>query len=275
MKARIVTGLLLAIALIALLYQPYDIFLFLVAASMACWGYIEFDTLFFNEANTSRRVRLCVLISLAIWTLANAPMFSWLVVWLPLFLLSFRQVIFANRDGNTEWAVKELAYELMGFYYILSLFGFLVPIAETGVYGRSYLLLLFLTVFVGDVAAFFVGRRWGKHTLAAQISPRKSVEGAIGAVVGAVGIAWLWIHYIFPGPVTTHFQVTLLTFIPVVSLLAQVGDLLESLFKRSRHCKDSGNSLPGHGGILDRVDGLALAAPLYYFFLTFFLERTL
>lgn len=274
MKQRLVTGFTLAFLLVALLYQPYDILLFVVASTLACWGYIEFDRIFFNEANFSRRIRLCVLIAIAIWTLASATEFAWVIIWLPMFVLSLRQVVFANRDGNTEWAVKELAYEVMGFFYILSLFGFLVPIANTGLYGRSYLLLLFLTVFVGDVAAFFVGRRWGKHSLASQISPRKSVEGSIGGVVGSLGITWAWIHYIYPGPVTSAYQVTILTFIPVVSLLAQVGDLLESLFKRSRHYKDSGASLPGHGGILDRVDGLALAAPLFYFFLLFVLERS-
>jgi phosphatidate cytidylyltransferase len=160
----------------------------------------------------------------------------------------------------------------MGFFYILSLFGFLVPIARTGEYGRSYLLLLFLIVFVGDVAAFYIGRRFGKHSLASQISPRKSIEGSAGAVMGALVITWFWLHYLYPGPLTSKLRWTLLTLIPVLSLLAQVGDLLESLFKRSRHRKDSGAALPGHGGILDRVDGLALAAPFFYFFISFVLE---
>lgn len=274
MKARIVTGLILAASLIALLYQPYDIFLFFVSGGFACWGYLEFDRIFFDEGSLSRRLRLCALVLAAVWLLAYAEPFASVIAWCPLFLMSLRQVVFANRDGNTEWAVKELAYELMGFYYVLSLFGFLVPIAHIGDYGRSYLLLLFLTVFCGDVAAFFVGRKWGKHSLASQISPRKSIEGSIGGMIGGLGIAWFWIHYLYPGPITPAFQWTLMTFIPVVSLLAQVGDLLESLFKRSRHRKDSGTVLPGHGGILDRVDGLALAAPLFYFFFSFFVEHS-
>jgi phosphatidate cytidylyltransferase len=273
MKQRIFTGLALAFSLICLLYQPYDLFLFLVAASLACWGYVEFDQIFFKESSLSRRLRLCTLIVLAIWTLAYATQFSSLVLWLPLFLLSLRQVVFANRDGNTEWAVKELAYELMGFYYVVCLFGFLVPIAQVGPYGRAYLLLLFLIVFFGDVTAFFVGRKWGRHSLASQISPRKSIEGSIGAVLGALAITWFWTQYLYPGPITARYQWTLFTLIPVLSLLAQVGDLLESLFKRSRHRKDSGKALPGHGGILDRVDGLALASPFFYFFLSFVLER--
>jgi phosphatidate cytidylyltransferase len=138
--------------------------------------------------------------------------------------------------------------------------------------GREYLFLLFLIVFVGDSAAYFAGKFFGKRKLAPHLSPKKTVEGAFGSVCGATLISILWLRTVYPDPWDSTFGIRLMVFAPLLNVFAQVGDLFESLLKRSQEVKDSGAFLPGHGGILDRLDGIAFSAPLFYFFVTYILE---
>ncbi len=114
------------------------------------------------------------------------------------------------------------------------------------------LLSLFLIVWLADIAAYFVGSQWGKHKLAPSISPGKSIEGAIGGLV-TVGIVIGLIFHTIP--------MILLALATVI--ISIIGDLFESFMKRCQGLKDSGKILPGHGGILDRIDSLISAAPLF------------
>jgi phosphatidate cytidylyltransferase len=123
---------------------------------------------------------------------------------------------------------------------------------------------VFFLIFAADTGAYFAGRRFGRRKLAPSVSPGKSVEGAIGglmlcAVWALSGGVWVFFsgHYEAGGRLAAFVLLSLL--VAVVSIL---GDLSESLFKRAAGVKDSGNILPGHGGILDRTDSLLAAAPL-------------
>ena len=110
-------------------------------------------------------------------------------------------------------------------------------------------------VFMGDTAAYFVGSWFGKHTLATRVSPKKTVEGALAAGVASVLAAIFWMKYLSNlDPMSTN-GIRIMCIAPVISALAQFGDLFESVLKRSQHKKDSGSFLPGHGGLLDRLDG--------------------
>jgi phosphatidate cytidylyltransferase len=120
-----------------------------------------------------------------------------------------------------------------------------------------WLLFLLLLVVAADVGAYFAGRQFGRHKLAPKVSPGKTWEGVFGglaaaAVMAAVGIAWFKVH------VASFIAVC-----AIVVLASIVGDLTESLFKRHAGLKDSGNLLPGHGGVLDRVDSVTAAAPIF------------
>ncbi|HVT12491.1 MAG TPA: phosphatidate cytidylyltransferase [Fimbriimonadaceae bacterium] len=119
----------------------------------------------------------------------------------------------------------------------------------------SPVLLALVPIWIGDTLAIFVGRAFGKHLLVPKISPKKTVEGAVanllGCLLGAVGLAYL-IHQ--PMPVGIFVGLT-------AGILGQAGDLLESALKRSAGVKDSGKLLPGHGGLLDRIDSILLSAP--------------
>jgi phosphatidate cytidylyltransferase len=128
--------------------------------------------------------------------------------------------------------------------------------------GTARIALLMAIVISSDVFAYFVGRSFGRHKLAPQVSPGKTVEGAIGGLVGAALASALVATLLFKDQ-----SIGLLVMIGVLGAGAGiVGDLLESLFKRSVGAKDSGTLFPGHGGALDRMDSFILAAPLLYAF---------
>ena len=128
------------------------------------------------------------------------------------------------------------------------------------------LLAMFIFIWINDTGAFCVGSLIGKHPLFERISPHKTWEGFFGGLLACVGIAYagyLWLNEFFEVP-------DLLTWMGlsvVVSVSATFGDLVESLIKRTVHVKDSGNLIPGHGGVLDRIDSLLLAAPAVLIFL--------
>ncbi len=126
--------------------------------------------------------------------------------------------------------------------------------------GLGYLVMLFFTILATDICAFFVGRKFGKHKLTPEVSPKKTVEGAIGGTVAAIIIA-VFFGYVMGIPFWKSFVGGVL-----ITFFAQIGDLSESLLKRDAGVKDSGNSLPGHGGFLDRADSYILSAPVAYYF---------
>jgi phosphatidate cytidylyltransferase len=136
--------------------------------------------------------------------------------------------------------------------------------------GSVYLLSVLLITWVADIAGYFVGRAWGKHKLAPSISPGKTIEGAAGALIGVVvyGAACIFGNSffgqpLFPAEMATRFGAPIAMLILIGLGLASIfGDLVESLFKRKAGAKDSSRLLPGHGGVLDRIDALLPVLPL-------------
>jgi phosphatidate cytidylyltransferase len=130
--------------------------------------------------------------------------------------------------------------------------------------GRLELLLLMIVIVVSDSAQYYTGRAFGRRPLAPTISPKKTVEGAIGGVVFGTLATIVGGRYVFGSPI---WILALLG--AAIVLLGIVGDLFESLLKRSAGVKDSSNLIPGHGGVLDRIDSWLFAAPVYYVFVRF------
>ncbi len=127
--------------------------------------------------------------------------------------------------------------------------------------GPRVLLFALAITWAADTTAYFVGRAIGKHPLAPHISPKKTWEGSIGSIIGSLIVAYAF-HYWLPIPVP-H----LLAMATLGNIAGQMGDLLESACKRSAGVKDSGALLPGHGGVLDRIDALILAIPVIWYYL--------
>ncbi len=126
--------------------------------------------------------------------------------------------------------------------------------------GLGYLIMMFFTILATDIGAYIFGKKFGKHKLSPQVSPQKTVEGAFAGAVLAILTALLIGYYIKLSLCESFCAGILITF------FAQIGDLSESLLKRDAGVKDSGDSLPGHGGFLDRADSYILSAPIAYYF---------
>ena len=148
------------------------------------------------------------------------------------------------------------AWAIGGFFYCLAPALALLWIRDrSGADGLALLLWVFLVTWATDIGAYFAGRRFGKRKLAPSISPNKTVEGLWGGVAAAAlfGALWVW---------ATGLNTALLLLAPLFAVAAQAGDLFESRMKRLAGVKDSGDWLPGHGGLLDRLDGLVPVAIL-------------
>jgi phosphatidate cytidylyltransferase len=124
-------------------------------------------------------------------------------------------------------------------------------------HGPVAVVWLFLLVIAADIGAYFAGRGFGRRKLAPRVSPGKTVEGALGGLVSVVLVAWIGALHFGLAPVAST------AFGCAVGIFSIVGDLTESMFKRAAGLKDSGSLLPGHGGLLDRIDSITAAAPLY------------
>lgn len=166
-------------------------------------------------------------------------------------------LLFAPRDT----AFSHWAWTIAGIFYTGWMLSYWVGLRVL-TDGKYWALLALFATFASDTSAFFIGRTWGKRPLAAKISPGKTWEGAIGGVLGAIA-ACLIFKNIFPLPIA-YWQGILLGFL--VSLFAQLGDLVESLLKRNTGVKDSGKLIPGHGGILDRIDSLIFTGVVVYYY---------
>jgi phosphatidate cytidylyltransferase len=137
---------------------------------------------------------------------------------------------------------------------------FAIRIHGLETYGPLLLLFALIITWVGDTAAYFVGRSIGKHALAPHLSPKKTWEGTVASFLGSLIVALIFARFM------TVPVAHLLGMAAVGNVAGQVGDLLESAYKRSAGIKDSGSILPGHGGVLDRIDALILAIPVVWYY---------
>lgn len=165
------------------------------------------------------------------------------------------------RFNDIVLVINDCAVVLLVWAYVPVLFSYIVLLHAMPT-GHMLVFMVLLMTMVCDSSAYFAGTRWGRHRLYPAVSPKKSIEGAVGGVGGAVlaALASKWIY------MPEFTIVTALGFGFVVGVFAQVGDLFESLLKRSAQIKDSGHLFPGHGGMLDRLDSLLFAFPLAYFY---------
>lgn len=186
----------------------------------------------------------CAVLFYCIPSFADAALWVSLIGW----LFAFFAIIAYQRE-RLMWPSNLWINTLIGLWLIVPMWAGLFLLLE---FNGLLALLLLILVWSSDIFAYFAGRKWGRHLLASRVSPGKSWEGVVGAVLGTAIV----IYFMIPlGPL---FFIAL-AMIPV----SIIGDLFESMVKRIYGVKDSGQLLPGHGGVLDRLDSLTAAAPLF------------
>lgn len=163
-------------------------------------------------------------------------------------------------------SIRDCALQYFGIIYLGGMLSYILKLRALP-FGFRYLLFVFLCIWMTDTAAYFVGKHFGKHKLAPNISPNKTIEGSLG------GVFFTGLLALFLANVWNINIIEIVSISVIVSVFAQAGDLVESALKRQANVKDSGNLLPGHGGVLDRFDSTIFAIPVAYQFFYFILSR--
>jgi phosphatidate cytidylyltransferase len=180
------------------------------------------------------------------------------------FLLGCAATVFASRRPLVD-ALGDIGISTSGLVFIALPLSAVVRIHGVGILGPKLLLFTLGLVWVGDTTAYFVGRSFGRVPLAAQLSPKKTWEGSAANLLGSAIVAlalFRWLNI-------DAFQAVVMACL--ANIAGQAGDLLKSAYKRGAGVKDSGTLLPGHGGVLDRIDALILAAPVVWYYFRFVL----
>ena len=266
MKRVITAAVLVPLVLLLLLRGSFLLVLVATAlvAELATWEYISIA-----DAHGARIPRNLVLIAIAV--LFAATFHNRFLVLPVIGLCSLVLLIVCSFRSPLERVLPDTAFSVFALIYI-GLTLATVPLVWVQQDGPSLLVFLFCIVWTGDTAALYVGRNFGRTKLSPRISPNKSWEGSAASLAGSLLIAAALVGWsrALEGPsiFILHFARPLarwLVLAVVLNLFAQVGDLVESAIKRGAGMKDSGAMLPGHGGILDRIDALLLAAPVLWY----------
>lgn len=248
-----------ALPLLGLIIFKGGAFLFtLLLILVSCVGFFEWNKITGGNKHSLTNARLVsyyLIPVVYILSYQNAPVFFLSIAG------SFLVILFSGLKDfdETEEHYKGILYIFTGFFYSVILLSFLnmIRLGENGIAG---VLLLVISAFASDTGAFYAGRKFGNKKLMPRVSPKKTVEGFLGgfclSCIAALACKFLFFSSL---PVLNALLCGLAAGISV-----PLGDLFESMTKRVFHVKDSGNILPGHGGILDRIDGLLFAAPLFY-----------
>jgi len=179
-----------------------------------------------------------------------------------LFLLLLR-LFFANTPSG---CMSEIAPITLGFFYIVFFLSF-QWLLRTGDNGLEYIFLLYTATWLSDSMAYYIGTYLGRNKLYPAVSPNKTIEGAFGSIIGGI-LGVVIIKNIFDIPALS--PITVIAVGTALGIAALIGDLFESMFKRDAGVKDSSNFIPGHGGILDKIDGFLVTGPVLYFIVRYF-----
>ena len=275
MKLRFLTALLLIPLVIYLIgWSPKWLLLAAVIVSVELCLYEFFHIC--QQAGFKSFPLLAYLVSAALCAVrametSRAEMYA-LVLLVALVLMTLTGALPLTRDLKTY--LGAIATTIFGVVYIGLTLSCLLPLRFSrlgagclglagtpgATQGRNLVLLLFLVIWADDTFAYLVGRTFGRKLLFPSISPKKTLEGSVAGLVGSLLVAWGFARLFWQ----TASLKTVILLAGLVALFGQIGDLAESAMKRSANLKDSGSVLPGHGGLLDRVDSLLFGAPVLW-----------
>jgi phosphatidate cytidylyltransferase len=263
---RWITGLIALPFLIFLVYKGGLLFTILIslAGLVALWEYYR---IILHKAGVRPVLQLILywgygIGTALIWsTFLAGPDLTLSVMGLNLLVVALISLFQFKKDRTV---LEVILWQLQGLIYIPLLLSFLILIRADSS-GMIWIFLLLAVIFAGDTSAYYVGSYWGSHKLSPAISPGKTIEGSLGGLAANLVVGAIGKYFFLPA---MPWGLCLLFFM-VVGIAGQVGDLFESELKRSSGIKDSGGILPGHGGILDRIDALLFASPVAYIFIRY------
>lgn len=266
LKQRLISAFVGAIFVILILFSSVSVVSVAIAAVTLialteiykCLGYFKDNKILAVIGYTFATLYMCLNLVFEVKLLLNFQAVAYIMVLFVYMVLTHNKTSFAKASQS-----------FMATVYISVCFMHIVFIRRE--YAGFFLIwLVFLTAWMTDTFAYTFGMLFGKHKLIPNVSPKKSVEGAIGGVIGCIAINVLvtYIVSIYTGLRVNYISLVIMLFL--ASIVSQFGDLAASCIKRDENIKDFGNIMPGHGGILDRCDSVLFVAPFMYYFVKLF-----
>lgn len=264
LKQRVITGSILAIAIISSLFLLPSLWftgLFGVSLLLAAW---EWAGLCGYRKKEQRFIYVLVVLSIGIvlllLTLQNPVTAKYVLIVASAWWIMALIALLGGKSDTPLFAFPMVKL-LSGILLIVAILLSVYYLHKFDSNSPAALLFLFILVWLADIGAYMAGKLWGKTKLAPSVSPAKTIEGLFGGIVAASLFSLLTGYFYAHLPLRALLMLLLIAV--VVTLLSVLGDLVESKYKRIAGVKDSGHILPGHGGILDRIDGFAAAAPVF------------
>ncbi len=264
---RWITALVALPFLIWLIFQGGVVFSMFIAL-VSLIGLWEYDHIVFQDADRFVRSPIPIIgfaVSPLIMAAAHGRAEAMIVTLMALNLViaAFFGLARYKRDPESMMLVMKQG---MGVAYVSLMLAHIVMLRREP-HGAAWVFFLLFLVFFGDIGAYYAGRHLGRHKLYPAVSPGKTIEGAVGGLAASVGIGILYRSLFLPELPLNGCLVMFLC----IGIAGPMGDLFESALKRAANVKDSGTILPGHGGLLDRIDALLFAAPVAFFFKAYIL----
>ena len=264
MKQRIITGLCAGAILILLLVTSNEIAIKIAVGLISIFSLYEFyGATGLNEKSKLGLVGIFLSVLLIVNCCMNLP---YLNLMLYISLLAYSMFMLFS-DGKIS--LSDISVSLFGMIYVV--FSMLhIVFTRSLEFGYYYLYIIIFGACVADIFAYFDGCSIGKHKLCEKISPKKTIEGAVGGLLGSVIVMLLlgFVISILSEEITSVNYVVLGILGVICSVFAQLGDLTASVIKRQYNIKDYGHILPGHGGFMDRIDSIIFVAPIVYYYVS-------
>jgi phosphatidate cytidylyltransferase len=258
LRTRIISAIVAIIIILSLIYfmQANGLKLLVLFAVLA--GTRELNRVLFVESPQTFHAPLFYFFNLIIYTLSCwRPIYSGLIFSFFFVCFCVVSISVGRKNSNLNEISTVQAKAALGFFYVGLLPAFANHILDLPS-GMFWFITLLCVVFAGDIGAFAVGMAFGQKKIMPNISPKKTLEGALGGLIFSL-IAGLLCSYFFPQIPKIQFSLLMVA----TGVIAQFGDYFESLLKRVANVKDSGGLMPGHGGVLDRIDGVLFACPIF------------
>jgi len=238
-------------------------YLFLYSISIA--GLVEFQGITSPDQPKFARWSSFILVFLLFFSIFMRQVLLALAAILLLAYVPMTLFMLTHRSPDAKWT-SQIGYSVLGPIYVALPLSMLVMI-DIFPGGKMWIFFLLAVAFANDTGAFYFGRLFGRHRLYPSISPNKTWEGAVGGLLISLIVSLFFLRATVFQPVGPSILILVLCLV----VAGQVGDLVESMLKRNHNTKDSGVILPGHGGILDRIDGILFSIPVLYLYLSFYL----